>query len=89
MSPCYCTFTQSGLREIETWRFVEREIERVFQHTGNEVVDWLYDVANDAEIDWTSEDGSIDMESIHCDIEGAADNYIEFIKRTYPEEYCG
>lgn len=56
---------------------VEREADRVMEETGHDVLDFLWDTGELAEIDWT-EDGYCDLESAISEIEAAADKCIDF-----------
>ena len=69
----------------QTSRIVRRELDRVEAVTGNRIDDYLYDVAEQAEKDWT-EDGYTDLEAVESEIVGEADKYIDFVRETYPEQ---
>lgn len=70
---------------MQTSRFVRRELDRVESVTGNRIDDYLYDVAEQAEKDWTV-DGYADLEAVESEIVGEADKYIDFIRENYPEQ---
>lgn len=59
---------------------VEREAERVLEETGHDVLDFLWDAGELAEIDWT-EDGYCDLESAIWAIVTKADDCIDFFNK--------
>lgn len=69
---------------LSTMITVKREIRRVFEETGVRVDDWLWDCADNAELDnYDPETDWYDVEMITSQIENDADNYIEFNKKYY------
>ena len=65
--------------------YTERECERIQSETGDYPIDWMTEVAEDAQISWT-EDGFLDYDSAEFEITEHADTYINFIRENYPED---
>ena len=63
----------------------ENECERILSETGDYPIDWMGEVAADAQIGWT-EDGILDYDSAEDAIVAAADHYIAFVRDQESEE---
>ena len=77
------------MKYMTVTKIVRRECERIEAATGDYPIDWLDECADMAVVDWTDEDGNLDYESIEDEIICHADNYIDFICKTYPERMRG
>lgn len=67
--------------------YMEQECERIMGETGDYPIDWMGEVAEDAQINWT-EDGFLDYDSAEDEITAHADHYIQFV-REQEKEACG
>ena len=78
------------MRIISIGRAIRAEAERVAKvANGNDISDWLWDVAENAQTDWTDEYGCVDWDEVLDEIHDHADQYIDFIREHYPEDYTG
>lgn len=56
----------------------EQECERIHSATGDYPIDWMTEVAETAQADWT-EDGVLDYDAAEDEITAHADHYIHFV----------
>lgn len=63
----------------------ESECERILAEVGRYPLDWMTEIAENAQIDWT-EGGFLDYDAAEDEIAEHADQYIRFIRENYPEE---
>lgn len=68
---------------VSDW--VRRECDRIEAFCGDFPEDWLSDCAENAQEDYTDEDGVVDWECVEYQIECDAENYMNFIETYYPE----
>lgn len=59
---------------------VKKENQRLVDMFGSDFEDWLTDVAENAIVNWTDEEGNLDEESVLAAIENASDDY-EYFRR--------
>lgn len=64
---------------------VENECERIMSEVGRYPLDWMTEIAENAQENWT-EGGFLDYDAAEDEITGHADQYIYFMKENYPEE---
>ncbi len=65
--------------------YAEQECGRIQAETGDYPINWMKEVAENAQIDWT-EGGFLDCDAAEDEITAYADHYINFSRENYPED---